>query len=395
MSYSSLYKIFVSNDHSTFEKIYQNRMLSESTIKLNLLINNYPAFIFLHSEIINLLYKIREMDKKVEIAFNKLPDVAKIQFVKMSLIQEIEMTHFIEGVISTKKEINDILEDVESKNENVNRIKGIVNKYRFLLAYSNPLISNSLSVRELYNEVLIMEIDKSDFPDGVLFRKGTINVYKNASKLIHKGITPESKIIEHLEESIKLLNDENIDMLIRVAAFHYLFGYIHPFYDGNGRINRLISSYYLSRNLSSIVSYRISMTIKENYSQYLKAFEETNDIRNRGDIGTFVYSFLELIYKSLETTEMYAKVKKNELDNYKYIISQKNLSKNECKLLFLLVQCTLFSEFGLSVSELGKILNKSDNTIRTIVNGLIKKGYVSMGYIGKRKFYSAKLENIK
>ena len=65
------------------------------------------------------------------------------------------------------------------------------------------------------------------------------------------------------------------------------------------------------------------------------------------------------------------------------------------KLLFLLVQCTLFSEFGLSVSELGKILNKSDNTIRTIVNGLIKKGYVSMGYIGKRKFYSAKLENIK
>lgn len=395
MSYSSLYKIFVSNDHSTFEKIYQNRMLSESTIKLNLLINNYPAFIFLHSEIINLLYKIREMDKKVEIAFNKLPDVAKIQFVKMSLIQEIEMTHFIEGVISTKKEINDILEDVESKNENVNRIKGIVNKYRFLLAYSNPLISNSLSVRELYNEVLIMEIDKSDFPDGVLFRKGTVNVYKNASKLINKGITPESKIIEHLEESIKLLNDENIDMLIRVAAFHYLFGYIHPFYDGNGRINRLISSYYLSRNLSSIVSYRISMTIKENYSQYLKAFEETNDIRNRGDIGTFVYSFLELIYKSLETTEMYAKVKKNELDNYKNIISQKNLSKNECKLLFLLVQCTLFSEFGLSVSELGKILNKSDNTIRTIVNGLIKKGYVSMGYIGKRKFYSAKLENIK
>ena len=395
MSYSSLYKIFVSNDHSTFEKIYQNRMLSESTIKLNLLINNYPAFIFLHSEIINLLYKIREMDKKVEIAFNKLPDVAKIQFVKMSLIQEIEMTHFIEGVISTKKEINDILEDVESKNENVNRIKGIVNKYRFLLAHSNPLISNSLSVRELYNEVLIMEIDKSDFPDGVLFRKGTVNVYENASKLIHIGITPESKIIEHLEESIKLLNDENIDMLIRVAAFHYLFGYIHPFYDGNGRINRLISSYYLSRNLSSIVSYRISMTIKENYSQYLKAFEETNDIRNRGDIGTFVYSFLELIYKSLETTEMYAKVKKNELDNYKYIISQKNLSKNECKLLFLLVQCTLFSEFGLSVSESGKILNKSDNTIRTIVNGLIKKGYVSMGYIGKRKFYSAKLENIK
>lgn len=395
MSYSSLYKIFVSNDHSTFEKIYQNRMLSESTIKLNLLINNYPAFIFLHSEIINLLYKIREMDKKVEIAFNKLPDVAKIQFLKMSLIQEIEMTHFIEGVISTKKEINDILEDVESKNENVNRIKGIVNKYRFLLTHSKPLISNSLSVRELYNEVLIMEIDKSDFPDGVLFRKGTVNVYKNASKLIHIGITPESKIIEHLEESIKLLNDENIDMLIRVAAFHYLFGYIHPFYDGNGRINRLISSYYLSRNLSSIVSYRISMTIKENYSQYLKAFEETNDIRNRGDIGTFVYSFLELIYKSLETTEMYAKVKKNELDNYKYIISQKNLSKNECKLLFLLVQCTLFSEFGLSVSELGKILNKSDNTIRTIVNGLIKKGYVSMGYIGKRKFYSAKLENIK
>ena len=46
------------------------------------------------------------------------------------------------------------------------------------------------------------------------------------------------------------LNGDNINSIIRISIFHYLYSYVHPFYDGNGRINRLISSYYISKKCS-------------------------------------------------------------------------------------------------------------------------------------------------
>lgn len=40
---------------------------------------------------------------------------------------------------------------------------------------------------------------------------------------------PESKIIEYMNKALYILNDQSIDILIRVSLFHYYFGYIHPF----------------------------------------------------------------------------------------------------------------------------------------------------------------------
>lgn len=111
---------------------------------------------------------------------------------------------------------------------------------------------------------------------------------------------PEAKIIEYMNKALNILNDSSIDLLIRVALFHYYFGYIHPFYDGNGRINRFISSYILSKNFGGVIGFRLSMTIKENLSQYLDAFSHTNDVRNRADISTFIYEFLDIIYRSYQ-----------------------------------------------------------------------------------------------
>ncbi len=34
--------------------------------------------------------------------------------------------------------------------------------------------------------------------------------------------------------------------LVSIAVFHYLFGYVHPFYDGNGRMARYLSSIFCS-----------------------------------------------------------------------------------------------------------------------------------------------------
>lgn len=396
MSYNSLYKLFVMNDNSYFNKIFESRFNSESSYKFPLFINGNQAFFYFSSEIANLALKIREYDKRINDAFNNLPNIAKKQYIKKSLIDEIEFTNQIEGVISTRKDINDILDNIA--NVNKNRLQGIVNKYKLLLNRNNLKIEESQDIRNIYDEMLKYEIeldDKNNLPDGEIFRKNSVHVFRGQEKSIHEGINPESKIIQYIDKSINILNNEDLDILVRVAIFHYLFGYIHPFYDGNGRINRFISSYYLSKNLTPIISYRLSMNIKENLTQYLDAFSHTNDSRNKGDISTFVYEFLDIILKAYQKTEIYALNKNKEIHTYSNIIENLALSKTEQRILFVLIQDELFSGFGLSCSNLSSILEISYCTCFKHLSVLEKANFIKKAYNGKQIFYSVIIDNIK
>ena len=145
----------------------------------------------------------------------------------------------------------------------------------------------------LYEEIL--EEDPNNLPDGNIFRKESVHVYKSTDKIVHNGILPETKIIEYIDKSLDILNNTSLDILVRISLFHYLFGFIHPFYDGNGRINRFVSSYYLTRYFNDIMGYRLSFAVNKNLTKYLNAFDETNDVRNKADLSTFVFEFLEII----------------------------------------------------------------------------------------------------
>ncbi|MBN2259775.1 MAG: Fic family protein [Clostridiales bacterium] len=52
------------------------------------------------------------------------------------------------------------------------------------------------------------------------------------------------KLLSNLENYI---NDDDmiVDPLIKLAVIHYQFQDIHPFYDANGRIGRIINILYL------------------------------------------------------------------------------------------------------------------------------------------------------
>ena len=112
MKFNSLYKLYSMN-WENFEEVYLSRLNSESSLKFFIEINGYPSFFFYHNEINTLIYKIREMDKRISILFDKLPPVAQKQYIKKSLIDEIHFSNSIEGVVSTRKEIFQILNDIE------------------------------------------------------------------------------------------------------------------------------------------------------------------------------------------------------------------------------------------------------------------------------------------
>jgi len=380
-----------------YKEEYERRFNDEYTILLPVKIGDNSAFICQTHEILKRIIAIERLDKKVDKFVKHLPGVALDQFTRESLIDEILLTNDIEGVHSTRKEIGEILQDISSHNKR-NRFVGLITKYVMLERHQSMSFKTCQDIRKVYDDIFYEEIkanDPNNLPDGKIFRNSGVDVLSATQKIIHKGLMPESKIIETFEQSLAVLNDDNIDIFIRIAVFHYLFGYIHPFYDGNGRTSRFISSYLLSRQLTPLIGYRLSYTIKEDKSKYYKAFDICNNPYNKGELTPFVEMFLEIIEKSmlqlLETLEE----KNTRLKFYQKAVRKlpKSDYKDLNKLYFYLIQAALFSNIGISRDELKTEMEISLSTLKKRLD-LIPNQLLIINKQKNTKFYQLNLEEV-
>lgn len=375
-----------------YKEEYERRFNDEDTIHLPVNIGENPAFICQTPEIYKRIINIARLDKKVFQFYNGclLPGIAIDQFTKRCLIDEILLTNDIEGVYSTRKEIGDIVQDLSS-HDRKNRFVGLVMKYVMLEQSADITFKTCRDIRKVYDDIFYEEIkatDPENLPDGEIFRKSGVEVQSATQKVIHKGLYPESKIIEAFEQSLSVLNDSDIDIFIRIAVFHYLFGYIHPFYDGNGRTSRFISSYLLSKHLTPLIGFRLSYTIKENITKYYKAFDVCNNPQNKGELTAFVEMFLKIVELSMHQLLETLEEKKQKWDYYsKRIDTLPNAEKTDISRLYnLLIQAKLFSNIGISREELIEELRLSENTVRSRLK-LIPESLLIINRQKGRKYY--------
>lgn len=382
-------------DKSNYNKIFSDRFNNTDCVHLDLKIKDNSIFFLPDNDIYKLMLNIERVDKKVYMLFNELPKTALEQFAKKCLVNEIVLTNNIEGVTSTRREINSILLDLKANNRK-QRFFGIVNKYNKLQDNKTIQIKSSIDIRNIYDDIFLFEIDKDDIPDGKIFRKQSVNILSESQKVIHTGIMPEDKIIETMDKAIDFLNDNKYDYLFRISAFHYLFGYIHPFYDGNGRTSRFISSYKLSKYLNPLIAYNLSSAIKNNISEYYKAFSTCNNILDKADITPFIQIFIGIISNAEEELYTSLQTSSKKLKKYKNIIpSLPNASnKNMTELYELLIQASLFSEEGLSIKEIKDDLNISYNTVKKKLE-LIPDFILQKNTQGKQILYNLDLNYLK
>lgn len=396
MSKKSLYKLFYSDSQGYIAE-YENRFHNEDTIHLDINIGEHPAFICQSPELFKLIISIERTNNTINELCRDLPGIALSQFQKRCLIDEIVLTNHIEGVHSTRKEISEILQDL-SRNNKRERFVGLVNKYALLMKNESLPIKTSEDIRKIYDDIFFEEIkanDPDDLPDGEIFRKNDVGVYSESGKEIHKGIHPESKIISFMEQSLNFLNNKDYDYLLRIAVFHYLFGYAHPFYDGNGRTSRFISSYLLSQRLNNLIGYRISYTIKEHITQYYEAFRTCNHYNNRGDLTPFAEMFLKIVDISMKQLGEALSERSEKLRYYEKQITQLPWADDESMfgLYDLLIQAALFSNNGISQKELECSMNMSYNTVRARLKR-IPKNLLIINRQGNRPFYLLNLQSI-
>ena len=83
-------------------------------------------------------------------------------------------------------------------------------------------------------------------------------------------------LLHNLEQFIH--NENEIDVLVRLAIMHYQFEAIHPFIDGNGRTGRIINILYLvEKNLLDLPILFLSKYIVESKNEYYKKLRKVTE----------------------------------------------------------------------------------------------------------------------
>lgn len=378
MNYEPLAKLYY-KDKSVYTKIYNERFNNEFSYHLPFEISGNKAFFIIDYQISRKIEEIYYISRQLDDILNQLPPIAFKYYINKNLIDEIMLTNDIEGVYSTRKEISQIIEMPDNSTKKV-RLMGLVKKYQKLINGEKIPLSSCNDLRLLFDEIVLNEIEEDEKPDGEIFRTGSVSVCTATDKEKHRGLYPEKKLIDFLNKSLDFLtNENNVGSLVKIAVFHYLFGYAHPFYNGNGRTSRFISSYLLCNILNQSIALRISYTIKNDKNKYYKAFDICNDPKNKGDITPFIYSFIDIIKNAAKSSLENLESLKQRLEYYSTIHENiYNFFENDLqsKIVYILIQNALFSSKGVFIEELKHHLECSEATIRKNIKSLIKHGLI-------------------
>jgi Uncharacterized conserved protein len=387
MSYTNLKDIYY-KDNANYNEIYYSRFHSPATIKFPLSIktkheNIYQLFVVILPEFLTLIEAIeKKINMKTFLTEQNAPAAFFQDYIIKLMINEIQLTNEIEGVYSKKEELEDALNNLDNSTI---RYHFIVTKYNKLLAQPEIDLATPRDIRAMYDELLTNEIAEDDIPDGKLFRKNQVSVFSRtgSGKELHKGLYPEENIIAAINNLLMFINDTQCSFYIKLAVIHYYLGYIHPFYDGNGRLARFISTLLIAKEKSVFLAFKLSKIIKENIKKYDDNFDLANSEYNKGDLTSFVLMFLNIlndggkeIINEMEYYTNRIKQVTNFLENTELLNT--DIEKN---IIFLAYQTEIL-DIALTVKSIANYLGKSIDTSRKHVNSLIKKGYIERGLDG-------------
>ena len=327
----------------------------------------YAAFYYYPEELVRLFERISEKNLAIQSLLRRVPPIMLRQFGLSCIVDEVQSTSAVEGIHSTQRELKETLESLP----NSQHFSSIIKKYNHLISQEDIPLTTCEDVRRLYEEFAHDEVirdNPNDKLDGRLFRANTVDIVSSSGKTLHRGLSPEEKIIEAVQFALNFLYDETVPSLVRIAVFHYLFVYIHPFYNGNGRTARFISSYQLSKVYHYLPALRLSLNIKRRRTAYYRLIRDTDSEINCGDLTTFIYGFTKMILSAFEDVESVLERKLKQLERFRAKIPA---ADSLTRLLYdVLLQGCMFFGQGVSMSDLIQLTGKSRNTIKSKLDSL-------------------------
>lgn len=252
-------------------------------------------------EVLNYIGLIHEFKGRQQLYLAQKPfELDKL--VELAKIQSTEASNAIEGIITTKQRLLQLMEEKTTpRNRDEKEIKGY--RYVLNLVHENfdyiPLKPNYILQlhKELYKFLEVSFGGKfKDSPNEIAA------VYPDGRrKLIFKPLEPyemPEAIKDICEEYDKAVNYLHLDSLLVIPIFIHDFLCIHPFNDGNGRMSRLLttlllykSGYFVGRYIS------LEKKIQVTKEDYYEALSQSSDfwLEGKNDDTFFIKYLLGII----------------------------------------------------------------------------------------------------
>lgn len=221
-------------------------------------------------------------------------------------------------------------------------ITNLIGAYRAIETLSTkpvPLIFSETHIKELHKHITY-ELPYEDNIPGT-YRNGMVKVGDKA----HGGIYTPPKIIEDVQnlmhEFIDWINNDDLineNTFVRAALAHYHFSLIHPFWDGNGRVARLLEALLLHSAGIRYVPKMLSNYYYRHVDDYYRAFSET--IKAKKDVTPFLEFNLRGVIESLQQmkTRIASFIRVLAMRDYlRFLVSNKAITKRQNDLLTLLL----------------------------------------------------------
>lgn len=218
--------------------------------------------------------------------------------------REILSTFTIEQIDTSRSSVRRILSGYAPTNEREQRIYGMKRGLEFIADPSNKI--NEETIYQLYQMVIGAFLPKEDqLLPGQRYRHD--HVYIVGDKLEHTGL-PWNKLAGYMEQLVAFIQqDSSINDLWKAALIHFYLAYLHPYFDGNGRMARLLHLWYLvQQGYSSALFVPLSEYIERSRKKYYDTFslvEQNARISGVLDVTPFLLYFTEEVYHKLRSEQ--------------------------------------------------------------------------------------------
>lgn len=217
--------------------------------------------------------------------------------------EEIASSLTIENIDFNRDSVRKILNGYAPQDESEARIYGMKKGLDFIRDPANKITEEN--IHKLYQIAIESYLQEGDrLLPGNYYRHDA--VYIVGQEVEHTGL-PHQKLPEYMGKLTTFVaEDSEIDDLFKAAVIHFYVAYLHPYFDGNGRMARMIHLWYLvQKGFSSALFIPLSEYVEKSKKRYYNAFtlcERNAAISGVMDVTAFLVYFMEEIYHKMKVS---------------------------------------------------------------------------------------------
>lgn len=249
----------------------------------------------------------------------------------------------------------------------------------FLLTKKRTPITSDLA-RQLHHELMegIEEKDSGEFRSAPVFvgHKTKTEVVVKHNPPFHTASEIEKALFKIYEW---LGKEDDLHPLIKAGIFHHEFAYIHPFLDGNGRLARILTSYYLMLRSYEVVRFFI---LDDYYDIDRSLYSDSLHGADSGDKTTWLEYFLEGIAYSLQAA--LGRINDLKRTSLEHVTGEKRVlvTAREEEVLQIVID-----KKAVRSSDICEALSVTRQQAHALLSSLVKKGIIAKFGKTKTSYY--------